>query len=63
MYRDRLKYNLLVTLVIMLLLLMIQLEKIGIIALERNMMCLLLLRSENPWLRMRQEKFEMSHIL
>ena len=62
MYGDQLKYNLLVPLIIMLLLLKIQLEKIRFIALDRNMMCLILLRSGKLWLRMRQEKFEMSHI-
>ena len=36
-----------------LLLLMMQLEKLGFIALDRNMMCLILLRSGNLWLRMR----------
>ena len=32
-------------------------------ALDKNMMCLLLLRSGNIWLRMRYEKVEMSQIL
>ena len=56
MYGDQLRYNLLVALVIMLLLLMMQLEKLGFIALDRNMMCLLLLRSGKLWLRMIQGK-------
>ena len=56
MYGDQLKYNLLVALIIMLLLLMLQLEKLGFIALDRNLMCLILLRSGKIWLRMRQEK-------
>ena len=56
MYGDQLRYNLLVALVIMLLLLMMQLEKCGCISLFRNLMCLLLLRSGNIWMRMRQEK-------
>ena len=56
MYGDRLKYNLLVDLIIMLILLMMQLENIGFIALDRNMMCLIQLRSGKIWLRMRQEK-------
>jgi len=56
MYGDQLRYNLLVALVIMLLLLMMQLEKLGFIALDRNLMCLILLRSGKLWLRMRQEK-------
>ena len=48
--------NLLVDLVIMLLLLMMQLGKRGFIALDINLMCLILLISGNIWLRMRQEK-------
>ena len=39
-----------------LLLLMMQLEKLGFIVLDRNMMCLLLLISANIWFGMRQEK-------
>ena len=35
----------------MLLLLMMQLEKLGFIALDRNMKCLILLRSGNIWMR------------
>ena len=45
MYGDQLKYKLLVALIIMLLLLMMQLEKLGFIALDKNLMCLLFLRS------------------
>ena len=37
-------------------LLMMQLEKLGFIAFDKNLMCLILLRSGNLWLRMRQEK-------
>ena len=44
MYGDQLKYNLLVDLIIMLLLLMMQLEKLGFIALDINLMCLLLFK-------------------
>ena len=63
MYGDQLKYNILVALIIMLLLLMMHLEKLGFnIALDINLMCLLILRSGKIWLRMRQEKIEMSHI-
>jgi hypothetical protein len=46
----------LVDLVIMLLLLMMQLEKLGFITFNKNLMFLTLLRNENLWLRMRQEK-------
>ena len=46
----------------MLLLLMMQLEKLAFIALDKSQMCLLLLRSGNIWLRMRQEKVEMYQI-
>ena len=53
MYGDQLRYNLLVPLVIMLLLLMMQLEKLGFIALHKNLMILILLRSGKIWLRMR----------
>ena len=49
-------YNLLVDLIIMLILLMMQLEKLGFIALDKNLMCSILLRSGNIWLRIRQEK-------
>ena len=55
MYGKQLKYNLLVALIIMLLLLMMQLENFGFIALDRNVTCLLLLRSGKLWLRMRQK--------
>ena len=37
-------------------LLMMQLEKLGFIALDKNLMCLIILRSGKLWLRMRQEK-------
>jgi hypothetical protein len=40
----------------MLLLLMMQLEKLGFIAFDKTLMFLILLRNENLWLRMRQEK-------
>jgi hypothetical protein len=49
-------YHLLVALIIMLLLLMMQLEKLGFIAFDKNMMFLILLRNGKLWLRMRQEK-------
>ena len=35
---------------------MVQLEKLGFIALDTYLMCLLVLRSENIWLRMKQRK-------
>jgi hypothetical protein len=50
------KYHILVDLIIMLLLLMMQLEKIRFIAFEKNLMFLILIRNENIWLKMRQEK-------
>ena len=50
MYGYQLRYNLLVALIIMLLLLMMQLEKLGFIALDRNLMCLILLRSGKLWM-------------
>jgi hypothetical protein len=56
MYGDQLMYHLLVALVIILLLLMKQLEKLGFIALKKNMMFLILLRNGKHWLRMIQEK-------
>jgi hypothetical protein len=56
MYGDQLRYHLLEYLVIILLLLMMQLEKLGFIALDKNMMFLILLRNGKLWLRMRQEK-------
>jgi hypothetical protein len=56
MYGDQLRYHLLVALVTMLLLLMMQLEKLGFIAFNKNMMFLILLRNGKVWLRMRQEK-------
>jgi hypothetical protein len=37
-------------------LLMMQLEKLGFIAFDKNMMFLILLRNGNLWLRMRHEK-------
>ena len=37
-------------------------RKYGFIALDKNMMCLILLKSGKLWLRMRQEKVEMSQI-
>jgi hypothetical protein len=49
-------YHILVALIIMLLLLMMQLEKLGFISFEKNMMFLILLRNGNIWLRMRQKK-------
>jgi hypothetical protein len=49
-------YHLLVALVIMLLVLMMQLEKLGFIALAKNLMLLILLRNGKIWLRMRHEK-------
>jgi hypothetical protein len=56
MYGDQFRYHLLVPLVIMLLLLMMQLEKLEFITLDKNPMFLILLRNGNLWLRMRQEK-------
>jgi hypothetical protein len=56
MYGDQIRYHFLVALVIILLLLMMQLEKLGFIAFDKNMMFLILLRNGNLWLRMRQEK-------
>jgi hypothetical protein len=56
MYGDHNRYNLLVSLIIILLLLMIQLEKLGFIEFDKNMMFLILLRNGNLWLRMSQEK-------
>jgi hypothetical protein len=53
---DQLRYHLLVALVIILLLLMIQLEKIGFIAFDKNLMFFIFLRNGNLWLRMRHEK-------
>jgi hypothetical protein len=49
-------YHLLLALIVMLLLLMMQLEKLGFIAFDKNMMFFILLRNEKLWLRMRQEK-------
>ena len=43
-------------LIIMLLLLMMQLEKLRFIAFNKNMMFLALLRNGKIWMRMRQEK-------
>ena len=62
MYGDQLMYNLLVSLIIMLLLLMMQLEKNGFIALDINFMCLLLLRSESVGWERDKEMIEVSHI-
>jgi hypothetical protein len=56
MYGDQLRYHLLVALIIMFLLLMMQLEKLGFIAFDKNLMFLILLRNGNIWLRMKQEK-------
>jgi hypothetical protein len=56
MYGDQLRYNLLVALIIMLLLLMMQLEKLGFISFNKNLMFLKLLRNRKIWLRMKQEK-------
>jgi hypothetical protein len=56
MYGDHIEYHLLVDLVIMLLLLMMQLEKLGFIAFDKNVMFFILLRNGKIWLRMRQEK-------
>jgi hypothetical protein len=56
MYGDQLIYHLLVDLIIMLLLLMMQLEKLGFVAFDKNLMFLILLRNGKIWLRMRQEK-------
>jgi hypothetical protein len=53
MYGDQLRYHFLLDLVIMILLLMIQLEKLGFIAFEKNMMFLTLLRNGKLWLKMR----------
>jgi hypothetical protein len=56
MYGEWIRYHLLVALVIILLLLMIQLEKLWFIAFEKNLMFLTLLRNGKLWLRMRQKK-------
>jgi hypothetical protein len=56
MYGDQLMYHLLVYLIIMLPLLMMQLEKLGIIAFDKNMMFFILLRNGNIWLRMRWKR-------
>jgi len=56
MYGDLLRYHLLVDLVIMLLLLMLQPEKLGFIVFEINLMYLILSRNGKLWLKMRQEK-------
>jgi hypothetical protein len=56
MYRDQLRYQLFVALIIMLLVLMIQLEKLGFIAFDKNMIFLILLRNGKLSLRMKQEK-------
>jgi hypothetical protein len=53
MYGDQLKYHLLVALITMLLLLIMQLEKPGFIAFDKNIMFLILLRNGKLWLRMR----------
>jgi hypothetical protein len=52
MYGDWIRYHTLVELVIMLLLLMMQLEKLGFIAFDKNMMFLTLLRNGKLWLIM-----------
>jgi hypothetical protein len=49
-------YHLLVDLIIMLLVLMMQLKKLGFIAFDKNLMFLKLLRNGKLWLRMRQKK-------
>jgi hypothetical protein len=49
-------YHLLLSLIIMLHLLMMQVEKLGFIAFDKNMMFFILLRSGKLSLRMRQEK-------
>jgi hypothetical protein len=56
MYGDRIKYHLLASIIIMLLLLMTQLEKLGFTEFDKNLMFLTILRNGNLWLRMRQEK-------
>jgi hypothetical protein len=50
--RDQLRYHILVALVIMLLLLMMQLEKLGFIAFNKNLMFFILLRNGKLWLKM-----------
>jgi hypothetical protein len=52
MYGDQLRCHLLMALIIMLLLLMMQLEKLGFIAFEKNMFFFILLRNGKLWLRM-----------
>jgi hypothetical protein len=47
MYGDQIKDHLLVTLIIMLILLMMQLEKLGFVAFDKNPMFLILLRNRN----------------
>jgi hypothetical protein len=56
MYGDQLRYHLLVDIIIMLLLLMMQLQKLRFIAFDKNMMFLILLRNRKLWLRMIQER-------
>lgn len=53
---DLLRYHLLVALIIMLLLLMMQLEKLGFIVFKINLMYLILSRNGKLWLRLRQER-------
>ena len=55
MYGDLLRYHVLVALIIMLLLLMMQLGKLGYIVFEINLMSLILLRNGKLLFRMRQE--------
>jgi hypothetical protein len=56
MHGEKLRYHLLVDLIIMLILLIMQLEKLGFIAFDKNLMFLTLLRNGKLWLIMRKEK-------
>ena len=53
MYGDHLRHLPLMTLIIMLHLLMMKLEKYGFIYLDINLMYFKLLRNKNAWLKMR----------
>jgi len=56
MYGDLIRYHLSVALNVILLLLMMQPEKLGFIVFEINLMYLILPRNGKLWLKMRQEK-------
>jgi len=56
MYGDLLRYHLSVAFVTMILLLMMQLEKLGFIVFKIDLMYLILPRNGKLWFSMRQEK-------